>query len=193
MGEAFTGIETPVMHKNSEFLLLAMYGQLSGVMKDNWRLKAINEFMVKHGIDKIQFESAVKVGNQGAINLNLCTTPEESTATLEGFTGLHNNMQANEGDMQIVHSIPFSDWGISTSMPEHLLDHEESSMGTQLIKIIMEGMVHYPDKTLTIGNETMTYKQWLDFYQALEVEGIKEDFAKVGKIFNNNALFAKFF
>lgn len=192
MGEEFNSIETPVMHKNSEFLLLAMYGQLSGVMKDNWRLKAINEFMVKHGIDKIQFESAVKVGNQGTINLNVCNTPEEITATLEGCTGLHNNMQANEGDMQVVHSIPFSDWGISTSMPEHLLDHEESSMGTQLMKIIMEGMVHYPTKTLKVGDEEMTYKQWLELYQAIEVQNIKDDFAKVGKIFNSNEELAKY-
>lgn len=192
LNEQFSQIEMPTMHKNSEFLLLAMYSQLSGVMKDNWKLKAINEFMVKHGIDKIQFESAVKVGNQGTIDLNNCTTPEEIISTLEGTTGLHNDMQASEGNQQVVHSIPFRDWGISTSMPEHLLEHEESSMGTQLMKIIMEGLSETPNKIVKVNGIEKTYKQWLELYQAIEVQNLKDSFAEVGKTFNSDVELAKY-
>ena len=182
----FENIETPIMHKNSEFLLLAMYSAMSGELQNNWKLKALNEFMVKHGIDKVQFESAVKVGIQSPININDCTTPEEVTSTLEAITGLRDNMQASEGDKQVITAIPFSSWGISTSMPEHLLEHEESSMGTQLMKIIMEGISEDPNKEVTVGDRTMTYKQWLELYQAIHVQNIKDDFAKVGKIFKDN-------
>lgn len=186
LGSQYAEVSMPVMHKNAEFLLLAMYNQLSGVMKDNWKLKALNEFMVKHGIDKVQFESAVKLGSQGAININNCTTPEEVTSTLEIATGLTENKQAEEGNKQVVHSIPFEDWGISTSMPEHLLDHPESSMGTQLMKIITEGLSENPDRTLRVGDRTMTYAQWLEEYQALQIANLMDDFAEVGKIFNSN-------
>lgn len=188
----FENIQTPVMHKNSEFLLLAMYGALSGVMKDNWKLKAINEFMVKHGIDKIQFESAVKVGIQSPIDLSKCTTPEEITSTLEVVTGLSNNKQAKDGDPQVITSIPFSDWGISTSMPEHLLEHEESSMGTQIMKIIMEGLSEDPNKEVKVGNTVRTYKQWLKLYQEIHVQNIKDSFAEVGIKFSSNEELARY-
>lgn len=191
-GNQYAEIGMPVMHKNAEFLLLAMYNQLSGVMKDNWKLKALNEFMVKHGIDKVQFESAVKLGSQGAININNCTTPEEVISTLEIATGLTGDTQASEGNKQVVHAIPFEDWGISTSMPEHLLDHPESSMGTQLMKIITEGLSENPNKTLKVGNRTMTYTQWLEEYQALQIANLMDDFAEVGKIFTNNGELVKY-
>ena len=191
-GSQYSTVGMPVMHKNAEFLLLAMYNQLDGVIKDNWKLKALNEFMVKHGIDKAQFESAVKLGNQGAININKCKTPEEVTSTLEIATGLTDNMQADNGNKQVVHSIPFEDWGISTSMPEHLLDHPESSMGTQLMKIITEGLSENPDKLLKVDDRTMTYKQWLDEYQALQIANLREDFEDIGKIFNNNEELVKY-
>lgn len=192
LGNQYAEINMPVMHKNAEFLLLAMYNQLSGVMKNNWKLKALNKFMVKHGIDKVQFESAVKLGNQGAININTCTTSEEVISTLEIATGLTGDKQADEGDKQVVHSIPFEDWGISTSMPEHLLDHPESSMGTQLMKIITEGLSENPNKTLKIGDRTMTYAQWLEEYQALQMANLRDDFAEVGKIFTNNVELVKY-
>lgn len=181
----FSNIEVPVQHKNAEFLLLAMYSQLSGALKSNWKLKALNEFMVKHGIDKVQFESAVKVSNQAPIDINSCTTPEEITATLEGTTGLNGELQAENGDMQVVHSIPFRDWGISTSMPEHLLEHEESSMGTQLLKIIMEGLAENPNKTLRVGNTEKTYAQWLQLYQAIHTQNLKDAFSEVDEIFSD--------
>ena len=184
--EQFDTIETPIMHKNSEFLLLAMYSAMSGEIKNNWKLKALNEFMVKHGIDKVQFESAVKVGAQGLININECETPEQLTATLEAYTGLHNNDQAENGNKQVITAIPFNTWGISTAMPEHLLEHEESSMGTQMMKIIMEGLSEDPNKTVKIGNETKTYQQVLQLYQAIHVQNLKDSFEKVGKKFADN-------
>lgn len=66
----YSTLKVPTMHKNSEFLLLAMYPQIQGIVRQSPKLRAINRFMSDFGIDKAQFESANKVGNHGAINLN---------------------------------------------------------------------------------------------------------------------------
>lgn len=79
--EGHTGIKTPVQHKNSEFLLLAMHELIAGPLGRSGKLRAINEFMEDNDnqIDVVQFESTTKVGKQGVINLNdkLNMTSEE--------------------------------------------------------------------------------------------------------------------
>lgn len=60
--EGYTGIKTPVQHKNSEFLLLSIYGAIAGPLGKSGKLRAINDFMEKHTIDVVQFESTTKVG-----------------------------------------------------------------------------------------------------------------------------------
>ena len=79
--EGHTGIKTPVQHKNSEFLLLAMHELIAGPLGKSGKLRAINEFMENpdYQIDVVQFESTTKAGKQGVINLNtkLDMTPEE--------------------------------------------------------------------------------------------------------------------
>ena len=79
--EGHTDIKTPVQHKNSESLLLAMYALVAGPLGKSEKLRAINDFMEmnENQIDVVQFESTTKVGKQGLINLNtkLNLTPEE--------------------------------------------------------------------------------------------------------------------
>ncbi len=60
--QGHTGIKTPVQHKNSEFLLLAMHELIAGPLGKSSKLKAINEFMEENNIDVVQFESTTKVG-----------------------------------------------------------------------------------------------------------------------------------
>lgn len=62
--EGHTGIKTPVQHKNSEFLLLAMHELIAGPLGRSGKLRAINEFMENpdYQIDVVQFESTTKVG-----------------------------------------------------------------------------------------------------------------------------------
>lgn len=63
-------IKVPHQNKNSEFLLLSMYQMVAGSMNRSPKLKALNRFMEDKGIDVIQFESAVKVGKQGTIDIS---------------------------------------------------------------------------------------------------------------------------
>lgn len=69
--QRFSTLKVPTMHKNSEFLLLAMFNQIQGIVKQSPKLKALNRFMSDFGIDKAQFMSANKLGNHGAIDLNI--------------------------------------------------------------------------------------------------------------------------
>ena len=63
-------IKVPHHNKNSEFLLLSMYQMIANSMGKSPKLKAINRFMEDKNIDVIQFESSVKVGKQGVIDIS---------------------------------------------------------------------------------------------------------------------------
>ena len=63
-------IKVPHQNKNSEFLLLSMYSMIAGATGKSAKLQAINRFMDDHDIDVVQFESAVKAGGQGKIDLS---------------------------------------------------------------------------------------------------------------------------
>lgn len=63
-------IKVPHQNKNSEFLLLAMYQMVASSTGKSSKLRALSRFMEDKGIDVIQFESAVKAGKQGVIDIN---------------------------------------------------------------------------------------------------------------------------
>lgn len=63
-------IKVPHQNKNSEFLLLSMYSMVANSMGKSPKLRAINRFMEDKGIDVIQFESSVKAGKQGTIDIS---------------------------------------------------------------------------------------------------------------------------
>ena len=90
-----------MQHKNSEFLLLAMLPKLvkGTSMQDAFKLRAIDQFMhnpkgvanpdPNDVIDVVNFTSAVKVGNQGVIDLNYKTLHQ-------GITYKGKNYKTNE-------------------------------------------------------------------------------------------------
>ena len=65
-----TKIKVPHQNKNSEFLLLSMYQMLSTAGNKSPQLRALDRFMTDNHIDVVQFESAVKVGGQGIVDIN---------------------------------------------------------------------------------------------------------------------------
>lgn len=74
-------MKVPHQNKNSEFLLLAMYPLLSAKTGTSAKLRALNQFMEDNDIDVVQFESAVKAGKQGCININY--SPKKLAAFLQ--------------------------------------------------------------------------------------------------------------
>ena len=63
-------IKVPHQNKNSEFLLLATYSMIANRIGKSPKIRAINRFMEDNGIDVSQFESSVKAGGQGIIDIS---------------------------------------------------------------------------------------------------------------------------
>ena len=177
--EGHTGIKTPVQHKNSEFLLLAMHELVAGPLGRSSKLKAINRFMEDNQIDVVQFESTTKVGKQGVIDLNDVSTEDEVTQRLKDTTGIgFGNENPN-----VVHKVSYEDYGIQTATPEHAIDAVQL-VGTQIRKLITADISD--DTTITVDGRSMTKKEWLDLYNAINTENILQAFADVDEIFKDS-------
>ena len=89
-------MKVPHQNKNSEFALLYAYVAVStGSSRDGHiqtkssdKLKAMADFMKERNIDVIQFQSAVKTGNQGDVNLNMSHKKLADWALKKGMTGV---------------------------------------------------------------------------------------------------------
>lgn len=176
--EGHTGIKTPVQHKNSEFLLLAMHELIAGPLGRSGKLKAINKFMEDNQIDVVQFESTTKVGKQGVIDLNDVNTEADVIQRLKDATGIgFGNENPN-----VVHKISYEDYGIQTATPEHAIDAVQL-VGTQIRKLITADISD--DTIIEVNGKKMTKKEWLDLYNAINTENILQAFADADEIFKD--------
>lgn len=176
--EGHTGIKTPVQHKNSEFLLLAMHELIAGPLGRSGKLKAINKFMEDNQIDVVQFESTTKVGKQGVIDLNDVNTEADVIQRLKDTTGIgFGNENPN-----VVHKVSYEDYGIQTATPEHAIDAVQL-VGTQIRKLITADISD--DTIIEVNGKKMTKKEWLDLYNAINTENILQAFVDVDKIFKD--------
>lgn len=176
--EGHTGIKTPVQHKNSEFLLLALHEAIAGPLGKSGKLKAINDFMEKNQIDVVQFESTTKVGKQGVIDLNAVNDYKSTMETLGNTTGIAYGME----NPNVVHKVSYEDYGIQTATPEHAIDAVQL-VGTQIRKLITADIAD--DVQITVGNKTMTKAEWLKLYNAINTENILQAFKEVDDIFQD--------
>lgn len=63
-------MKVPHQNKNSEFLLLSTFSMIANRMSKSPKMRALNRFMEDNQIDVSQFESSVKAGGQGIIDIN---------------------------------------------------------------------------------------------------------------------------
>lgn len=172
-------MKVPTQHKNSEFLLLtgAMFGQILHSSK----LQALNDFMVKNNIDSAMFESAVKDGLQGTINLNDATNYTSTMAVLENTTRLNGKENPN-----VVHEFDYNDYGIQTSTPEHGIDKVQL-VGTQIRRLISSDMNpnRDPNFKLKYKDREFTQEEWFNYFNAINTANIQEAFKEVSDKFND--------
>ena len=57
-------------HKNSEYMMTAMYSMITSALSNSPQLKALQKFMKKKGIDVVHFHSVVKEGYFSGVNIN---------------------------------------------------------------------------------------------------------------------------
>lgn len=175
--EGHTGIKTPVQHKNSEFLLLAMHELIAGSLGKSSKLRAINEFMEENNIDVVQFESTTKVGKQGVIDLNEVDDFRQVKEVLKNTT-----MPDGVENPNVVHKISYEDYGIQTATPEHAIDAVQL-VGTQIRKLITADIAS--DAIIEVNGKKMTKQEWLDLYNAINTENILQAFKNVNNIFED--------
>lgn len=176
-----SGIKTPVQHKNSEYLLLAVYGAISNAVGRSSKLKAINDFMEDNQVqvDVVQFESTTKVGGQGIIDLSGTTGYEDTMRVLKEETGI----AAGKENPSVIHSVSYEDYGIQTATPEHAIDAVQL-VGTQIRKLITADIS--PNAKIEINGVARTKQEWLDFYNEINTENIIDSFREVDKIFSDS-------
>lgn len=175
-------IKMGIQHKNSEFLLLAASAMIGGNLFKSEKLRAINQFMLDKNIDVVQFESAVKVGLQGAIDLSQVDNYNDVYDTLAAVTEVNNDGSAY--NKNVVHEIPYEDYGIQSPTPEHFIDTEQL-FGTQIRKLIAADMEGDASGNVTINGKTMTRQDWWKHYNKLISENIFQSFAEVDDIFKD--------
>lgn len=212
--EGHTGIKTPVQHKNSEFLLLAIHELIAGPLGRSGKLKAINEFMEDKQIDVVQFESTTKVGKQGVINLNdkLNMTPEEKA---ELDTKLNNGEISKDEYDKIIeeNTVPVTSYkdtmeilkeatgiGFGNENPNvvHKISYEDYGIQTatpehaidavQLVGTQIRKLITADisdDTIIEVNGKKKTKKEWLDLYNAINTENILQAFADVDEIFKD--------
>lgn len=212
--EGHTGIKTPVQHKNSEFLLLAMHELIAGPLGRSGKLRAINEFMEDNQIDVVQFESTTKVGKQGVINLNdkLNMTPEEKA---ELDSKLNNKEISKDEYDKIIkeNTVPVTSYkdtmeilkeatgiGFGNENPNvvHKVSYEDYGIQTatpehaidavQLVGTQIRKLITADisdDTIIEVDGKKMTKKEWLDLYNAINTENILQAFADVDEIFKD--------
>ena len=167
-------IKMPTQHKNSESVLLAIYDVIAGPNNASPKLKALHAFMDKYKIDVVMFNSAVKAGCQGPIDLNHIDDNDYDLTynTLEKYALLNG-----EDNPEIIHTYPTEDYGIQVETPEHMYD-SESLIGSQLRKLIMADLPE--DFTLTLGTHTFkNRKEVWNHYNEIMTSLFKEGFEEV--------------
>lgn len=175
----YENIKVPVQHKNSEFLLLATSKPIGGVLGRSDKLRAINEFMEENDIDVVQFESAVKVGKQGIIDLSSVNTFDETKEYLEKVT-----IKEGVEDPNVVHKVSYNHYGIQTLTPEHSVDATQS-VGTQVRKLIAADLPNNPSFRITVNGKQFTKEEWWKLYNEVIAENILDSYLRESKHFED--------
>lgn len=173
-------IKTPFQNKNSLYMLT-----IAGLMGRSPKVVAMNRFMMRHNIDIVQFDSSVKVGGQGVVDINNFETAEEIVSHLERSTGLRKEALNPALQEQTVHAIPIEDFGIQQPVDDKLSD-KSSLFGSQIRKLITADMPDNPNFRIEVNGKKYTKHEWFNKYNDLIVENIIDSFVELKQQFSSN-------
>ena len=188
-----------VQQKNSEYLILLADALLRGKGKKT-ALGAIFDFMestayngTEHnnstynarGIDAILFESNVKSGLQGGIDINglsyndIIKTLNEKAYYNEDHTPSADNDNDVYDDCY-VHTFDFNDYGFQQEVPAHLVDHEQL-MGSQSRILSISDFLESELDTTIPGMGKLTVRNAINEYQELIAQNIRDSYKQLVK------------
>lgn len=219
-------MKVPVQYKNSEYLLVMADAILQGENTGRPNLlRAIFEVMEEShydekgnyktdGIDTAQFESTVKSGLMGRINLNDLvndpngesiakarmeaaiyeTAPKEVTE-VNPETGAEETKTIYERTGQYnsatVDAVPFEDYCLQQEVPEHFKEHEQAH-GSQLRYIIVSELENsnYLGEPVTYNLEgkQVTAQEFKAEYESTIAENIQESIDELAEELSLNDL-----
>lgn len=160
-GASLPTMKMGVQNKNSEYLLILANAITQGeeTGRPNY-LRAIYEVMEEShrgttdsrgnhiprvdGIDTVQFESTVKAGLTGRIDITQAETTQEAKELLQDL--IYTDRGTRTYDRTYVQELNFEDYCIQQEVPEHFKDHEQQQ-GSQIRMI-----------TISDLNPNMTYR-----------------------------------
>lgn len=219
-------MKVPVQYKNSEYLLIMADAILQGENTGRPNLlRAIFEVMEEShydkkgnyktdGIDTVQFESTVKSGLMGRINLNDLVndpngesiakarmeaaiyeaTPKETTE-VNPETGVEETKTIYERTGQYnsvtVDAAPFEDYCLQQEVPEHFKEHEQAH-GSQLRYIIVSELENFnylgEPVTYNLEGKQVTAQEFKTEYENTIAENIQESIDELAEELSLNDL-----
>lgn len=219
-------MKVPVQYKNSEYLLIMADAILQGENTGRPNLlRAIFEVMEEShydkkgnyktdGIDTAQFESAVKSGLMGRINLNDLVndpngesiakarmeaaiyeaTPKEITE-VNPETGVEEAKTIYERTGQYnsaaVDAVPFEDYCLQQEVPEHFKEYEQAH-GSQLRYIIVSELENFnylgEPVTYNLEGKQVTAQEFKAEYENTIAENIQESIDELAEELSLNDL-----
>lgn len=185
-------LKVPVQNKNSEYLLILADAILQG--EDTGRpnlLRAVYEVMEESadknptkGIDTIQFESTVKSGLMGAIDIKQFSDMEGGEVAAKKL--LEDSVYNEDGSYNstFVHEIPFEDYCLQQEIPDHFKQHEQAH-GSQIRYIIPSDLeeVDYLGNPVTyeVEGRQLTAEEFKIEYENTIAENINESIENLTK------------
>lgn len=222
-------LRIPVQNKNSEYLLIMADAILQNENTGRPNLlRAIYEVMEEShydengnyktdGIDTVQFESTVKSGLMGRINLNkyindangeakakavmeACiyeTAPKTvqevnpETGELEDVT---INTKTGKYSQTYVHELPFEDYCLQQEVPEHFKNHEQVH-GSQLRYIVVSELATKDgfgnDATYEVEGRKMSADEFKAEYEQTIADNIEESISELESALGLNSISTK--
>lgn len=172
---------SPMQNKNSEFLLVNLMNTMVSALSNSGKLKAIERFMEDYQVDVVQFESAVKCGAQGKVDLSQFSDTDENGVYnyLKEISGLEEDRIYGNPDYITV--IDYEDYGIQTENPEHLRD-TKALFGTQLRKLIFEDIT--AGTTFKIDGKSYTKEELWSLYNQLITVNVFNSYNDIAEEFS---------
>lgn len=225
-GAPLSKMKVPVQYKNSEYLLVMADAILQGENTGRPNLlRALFEVMEEShydengnyktdGIDTAQFESTVKSGLMGKINLNdLVNDPKgEAIAKARLQSSIYQSIpkeitdinpetgeeetrtvheRSNEYDTSAVDTVPFEDYCLQQEVPEHFKEHEQAH-GSQLRYIIVSELENFnylgQPVTYNLEGKQVTAQEFKAEYENTIAENIQDSINELAEELSLNDL-----
>jgi len=186
-GENYGKLKVPMIIKNSEAVMMAIYQEIAGELGNSPFLKALNRFCEKENVELAQFSSGIKIGNIAPIDLNQAIeenwSEEQILDYLEEVSKIPNVIKEHNRE----------DWGLITETPEHARD-ALSIIGSQAKKITTANIpdsfsftYKHNGKEIKIGK-----KPFVNLVQFMLTAGYIKGFEGIQKICRDNISLSTF-